>query len=248
MLDFPEMDAHPASGSRIPFRDADGQGAIVFDPARVRQAGPSLFERPAGNAAPKGRGQAWFVEGEFGAGVLKQYRRGGAMARLSRASYLWLGEARVRSIAEFALLRRLRLLGLPVPAPLAASYRRRGLTYQASLLLERVQPATAFAELACRLREAAPWDRVGAAIGRCHARGARHADLNANNILLDGAGLAWIIDWDKGRLEAGPGDWCAAVLDRLERSLRKECAELPAGTLADGMRRLRIAHDRAVAS
>lgn len=248
MLDFPVMDTHPASGSRLPFRVADGDGAIVFDPARVRQAGPALFEPPAGNAAPNGRGQAWFVDGDFGAAVLKHYRRGGAMARLSQASYLWLGEARVRSIAEFALLRRLRLLGLPVPAPLAASYRRRGLAYRAALLLERVQPATAFAQLACEQREAAPWERVGTAIGRCHARGARHADLNANNVLLDGAGLAWIIDWDKGRIESGPGDWCAAVLDRLERSLRKECAELPAGVLAEGMRRLRIAHDRAVAA
>ena len=98
MLDFPEMDAPPASGSRIPFRDADGEGAIVFDPARLRQAGPSLFQAPAGDAAPKGRGHAWFVRGDFGAAVLKHYRRGGAAARLSAASYLWLGEARVRSI------------------------------------------------------------------------------------------------------------------------------------------------------
>jgi 3-deoxy-D-manno-octulosonic acid kinase len=248
LLDFPEMDAPPASGSRIPFRDADGEGAIVFDPARLRQAGPSLFQAPAGDAAPKGRGHAWFVRGDFGAAVLKHYRRGGAAARLSAASYLWLGEARVRSIAEFALLRRLRLLGLPVPAPLAASYRRRGLSYRASLLVERIEPATAFAELVNAKGEAAPWSRVGTAIGRCHARGAHHADLNANNVLLDGAGAPWIIDWDKGQIEAGPGDWCAGVLDRLERSLRKECPGVATAVVAEGMRFLRIAHDRAVAT
>ena len=248
MLEFPGMDALPASGSRIPFRDAGGEGAIVFDPARVRQAGPALFEPPVGNLAPKGRGHAWFVDGDYGAAVLKHYRRGGAMARLSRASYLWLGERRVRAIAEFALLGRLRSLGLPVPAPLAASYRRRGLAYRAALLVERIQPAASFADIVCRQPEAAPWDRVGTAIGRCHARGARHADLNANNVLIDGAGVAWIIDWDKGCIERGPGDWCAGVLDRLERSLRKECAGVPAAALAEGMRALRIAHDRAVAA
>lgn len=246
MLEFPEMDAHPASGSRIPFRDADGQGAIVFDPARVRQASLALFEPSAGSLAPKGRGEAWFVDGDFGAAVLKRYRRGGAIARLSRASYLWLGEARVRSVAEFALLRRLRLLGLPVPAPLAACYRRRGPLYRASLLVERIQPATSFAERVLGQGADAPWQRVGAAIGRCHSRGARHADLNAHNLLLDGNGAAWLIDWDKGRLEAGPGEWCAAVLDRLERSLRKDCAAVAGGVIGDGMRELRIAHDRAL--
>ena len=247
MLEFPEMDAHPASGSRIPFRDADGQGAIVFDPARVRQASLALFEPPAGGSAPKGRGEAWFVDGEVGPAVLKRYRRGGAIARISRASYLWLGEARVRSVAEFSLLRRLRLLGLPVPAPLAACYRRRGLAYRASLLVERVQPASSFAECVLGMGAQAPWERVGAAVGRCHARGARHADLNAHNLLVDGNGAVWLIDWDKGRLEAGPGDWCAAVLDRLERSLRKDCAAIAEGTLREGMRALRIAHDRALA-
>ena len=248
MLDFPGMDPQPASGSRLPFRDADGEGAIVFDPARLRQAGPSLFVAPPGDPAPDGRGQAWFVHGEYGAAVLKHYRRGGAAARLSRASYLWLGESRVRSIAEFALLRRLRQLGLPVPAPLAASYRRRGLAYRAALLVERIQPATSFTELVRTMAEAAPWSRVGTAIGRCHARGAHHADLNANNVLLDGVGAVWLIDWDKGRIEAGPGDWCAGVLDRLERSLRKDCGDVASAVLAEGMRFLRIAHDRAVAA
>ena len=242
------MDAPPASGSRIPIRDAEGQGAIVFDPARVRQVGPALFHARADDPAPKGRGQAWFVEGEYGAAVLKHYRRGGAMARLSRASYLWLGESRVRSFAEFSRLRRLRRLGLPVPAPLAASYRRRGLTYRAALLVERIRPAVSFTDRVIELGAGAPWERVGTAIGRCHARGAHHADLNGHNVLLDGGGSAWVIDWDKGSIEStGPGDWCAGVLDRLERSLRKDCGVVPPGVLGDGMRLLRIAHDRVLA-
>jgi len=220
----------------------------VFDPVRLRQASPELLEAARGEPVRAGRGRAWFVQGEYGAAVLRHYRRGGWIARLVRDRYLWLGEARARSIAEFGLMRRLRALGLPVPAPLAASYRRRGLLYRAAILVERVAPATAFADRVAGQGLAAPWDRVGSAIGRCHARGAHHADLNGHNLLLDGSDAVWLIDWDKGAIEAGPGDWCAAVLDRLERSLRKQCPRLPAAELGEGMRALRIAHDRALAA
>jgi 3-deoxy-D-manno-octulosonic acid kinase len=243
-----DVDAQPPDGSRIPFRDADGQGAIVFDPVRLRQADPRLFEGGRGEPVGAGRGHAWFVQGEFGAAVLRHYRRGGWIARLVRDRYLWLGETRTRSLAEFALMRRLRVLGLPVPAPLAASYRRRGPFYRAAILVERVVPASTFADRVAGQGLAAPWDRVGSAVGRCHARGARHADLNGHNLLLDGSDAVWLIDWDKGAIEPGPGDWCAAVLDRLERSLRKECPSLPARELGEGMRALRIAHDRALAA
>lgn len=248
MLEFPRMDAPPASGSRVPFRDADGQGAIVFDPGRVRQADPGLFLAPPGDAVGAGRGAAWFVDGDPGPALLKHYRRGGWISRWVRQSYLWLGEQRVRSIAEFALLQRLRADGLPVPAPLAAAYWRNGMSYRAALLVERIPRATDFAEHVQSAGEGAPWASVGSAIGRCHARGARHADLNAHNVLLDGHGEPWLIDWDKGGLEGAPGAWCGRVLDRLERSLRKDCPTVPAAVLGAGMQRLRSAHDEAVAA
>jgi 3-deoxy-D-manno-octulosonic acid kinase len=63
---------------QLAFRDAGGEGSIVFDPTRVRQATPSLFDPHAYGEAARavhgrgGRGAAWFVEGEFGAGVLRR--------------------------------------------------------------------------------------------------------------------------------------------------------------------------------
>lgn len=253
MLEFTVMDALTASGSRQTFRDAGGQGTIVFDPARLGQAMPATFE-PAtyGTRAQPvqgkgGRGAAWFVQGEFGDGVLRHYRRGGWMARASKDAYWWRGEQRVRSVREFALLQQLQQLGLPVPAPVAAFYRRAGLRYRAAIILMRIEPAVSFANLVSALPTAAPWVGVGEAIGRCHRQLARHADLNANNVLLDADGKAWLIDWDKGEVETRAGPWRDRVLERLARSLRKECPGLTPAELDSGMARLRAAHDKALA-
>jgi len=69
--------------------------------------------------------------------------------------------------------------------------------------------------------------------------------LNAHNILVDNNAGLWLIDWDKGRIEpGGPGPWCEAVLDRLERSLRKLGKDLPQDMISQGMQVLRSAHQR----
>lgn len=233
---------------RQPFRDDGGDGTIVFDPQRLSQANVQLFDPAhyADEAQPVqgqgGRGAAWFVRGVFGAGVLRRYRRGGWAAYLSQDAYWWHGEAQARSLAEFSLLRRLRSAGLPVPAPIAAMYRRRGPFYRAAILVERIPDVRSFADSVQSEAAAAPWGAVGAAIGHCHRHGARHADLNAHNVLIDRERRPWLIDWDKGVIEGSPGEWCAAVLDRLERSLRKRVTGLRAGTIEQGMRTLRKAH------
>ncbi len=254
MLEFTVMETtRHASSSRQPFQDADGQGLIVFDPTRLQQAGPGLFDpRTYGGASEpvtdSGRGAAWFVAGPFGAGVLRHYRRGGWMSAISERSYHWRGEARVRSLMEFDLICRLRELSLHVPAAIAAGYWRRGMRYRAAIIVERVHGARSFAELVSKQAGDAPWATVGETIGRSHRAGARHADLNAHNILLDMQEEAWLIDWDKGRLEKQPGPWVQSVLARLERSLRKICVGLSPVELADGMRKLREAHDLGIAA
>lgn len=204
------------------FRDARGPGAIVFDPARLPQARAALLE-PAQGAEPvhgSGRGAAWFVHGDYGQGVLRHYRRGGAAARISREHYVWLGEARVRSVAEFRLLGALRAQGLPVPAPLLAGYWRSGPCYRAGILVERIAGATSLASRLAHGADAA-WEDVGRMLARFHAAGLDHADLNAHNILFDGDGHPWLIDFDRSRRRAGPGDWAGANLRRLARSLAK---------------------------
>ena len=251
MLEFTVMDVmHTASGSRQSFRDAGGQGTIVFDPTLLRQATPALFDPASYGAEAKpvrgqgGRGAAWFVHGEFGDGVLRHYRRGGWMARASEDAYLWQGERRVRSVREFELLQTLHGLGLPVPAPFAAYYRKHDWRYRAAIIVERIAGARSFAEAVGEEGTRAPWALVGTAIGCCHRHRAHHADLNAHNILLGPSNAVCLIDWDKGRIETSVGHWCQRVLDRLQRSLRKECKGLAGEDLAAGMNQLRVARDQ----
>lgn len=209
-----------------PFRDARGTGAIVFDPVRMGQASADMLD-PAhwGDAASPvsegGRGAAWFVHGGFGEAVLRHYRRGGLAAKFSRVSYLWQGEGRVRSIAEFRLLARLRAAGLPVPAPLLAGYWKRGPVYSAAILVERITGARTLASWLSRAPDDAPWEALGAVIARMHAAGVEHADLNAHNLLVDAGGAPWLIDFDRGRRHWRPGAWRQQNLDRLARSLAK---------------------------
>ncbi len=242
------MELSPAADFRPqPFRDARGTGAIVFDPARMGQASAAMLD-PAhwGDAATPvsegGRGAAWFVRGGFGDAVLRHYRRGGLAAKLSRASYVWQGEERVRSLAEFRLLARLRAAGLPVPAPLLAAYWRRGPVYTAAILVERIGGARTLASWLSRAPDEAPWEAIGAVVARMHAAGVEHADLNAHNVLVDAAGAPWIIDFDRGRLQPRPGAWRQHNLERLARSLAKLSRD---ARWKPGFARLRAAYDGA---
>ena len=160
------------------------------------------------------------VRGDLGEAVLRHYRRGGLVGRWIEDHYLFLGASRVRSVREFLLLAELLRRGLPVPRPLLAGWRREGLFYRADLMTRRVPEAMTLAE---RLRADAspPWARIGATLARFHREGAFHADLNAHNILIDAAGMVWLIDFDRGALRVPSQDWQRANLRRLRRSLDK---------------------------
>lgn len=219
----------------------------MFDPRRLRQATPEWLDPQAwGEAAVPvgrgGRGAAWFVSGDFGDAVLRRYRRGGMAANLSRDRYVWMGRERVRSVAEYRLLLALRERGLPVPAPLLAGYWRRGAFYRAAILIERIPGARALADFLAGDADAAPWEAIGRMLARFHRHGLDHADLNAHNVLVDGGGEPWLIDFDRCELHAdgaAGGPWRAANLDRLQRSLAKLA---PDARWRDGFARLRRAH------
>ena len=212
-------------------RAATDDGAILFDSTHLAQADAALFDprrwRDAAAALDTrgGRGAVWRVRGEFGEGVLRHYRRGGLVAKLIRDRYPWRGEDATRSFREFRLLAELAARGLPVPQPLAAGYRRSGLTYRADLLTRLVPHSRTFAETLAD----APWGPIGRTLAHFHREGVWHADLNAHNVLIDADAGVWIIDFDRGRLRAPAPEWQQANLLRLRRSLLK----LGAGSRGD---------------
>ena len=202
-------------------------GAILFDAGAAAQAAfdascfdPARWPAREGRVSG-GRGGAVFIDAPFGRCVLRHYRRGGMVARIMGDRYLWTGAERTRGFAEFRLLAALRERNLPVPAPVAARYRRMGAHYRADLITRRIEDVETLAQLLGRQRlDAAVAARVGAAIARFHAEGAYHADLNAHNILLNDDS-AWLIDFDRGELRTPARDWQLANLARLKRSLIK---------------------------
>jgi 3-deoxy-D-manno-octulosonic acid kinase len=212
-------------------------GAMLYDASRASNATAALFDVDAWRAAgalaatSAGRGAAYFIAADGREWVLRHYRRGGWIAHLTPDRYVWTGEAKTRPFREWRLLRDLYDAGLPVPAPVAAQYRRSGLTYCGDLITERIAHAQPLSSLLQQAPlPAAIWQRVGACIRRFHDAGACHADLNAHNVLLDDDGRVFVVDFDRGSRRA-PGSWRIANLARLKRSLLKVCRGLPADRL-----------------
>lgn len=194
-------------------------GADHFDPAWFDAEHWLALGRVVAMGA--GRGGVVRVSHSHGDWVLRHYRRGGMVARVLGDRYLWNGAERTRGFMEFRLLTQLARRGLTVPLPIAARYRRVGVHYRADLITHYIDGARTLAD---HLRDGALDTtiaaRVGAAIGEFHAAGVYHADLNANNILID-AQRVWLLDFDRGALRPPARSWQVANLARLRRSLIK---------------------------
>ncbi|PZP59769.1 3-deoxy-D-manno-octulosonic acid kinase [Pseudoxanthomonas winnipegensis] len=244
------MAAFDATEVLMPYRDARGDGAILFDRQRLRQAQPEWLDpahwgdraRPVDSG---GRGGAWFVDAPFGQSLLRQYRRGGLAASVSSDRYLWRGANRTRSFAEFRLTRALHRLRLPVPQPFVASYLRQGATYRAAILMERLADVRSLADRYQAAGQGAPLEETGRLIARFHRAGLDHADLNAHNVLFDAQGHGWLIDFDRGVLRIPATRWREANLARLLRSLMKLRGDRDRPQVEEDFARLRKAYDRA---
>lgn len=205
------------------------KGAIVYDSDIFDEVSEDLF-RPRGwqQVSPvtgalraAGRGNTLIVgdgEREF---VLRRFVRGGMIGRVIKDTYLWHGEDETRSFLEWRLLRKLVAMGLRVPVPAAARYRKTAMFYTADLLTVRIPGIRSLAE---RLIESPGgtefWQDLGKEIAILHEAGVYHADMNAYNVQVDDAAQVWLLDFDRGRLDAS-GTWKQETLRRLHRSLRK---------------------------
>jgi len=179
-----------------------------------------------------GRGQAWFIELTGLSTVLRSYQRGGLVAKFNRQTYIGWSAKGSRAYKEWRLLSHLSKLSLPVPRPIAASFCRVLFAivplYRARILLQRIPNVQTFDYLlSTTALENTVWQSVGACIRRFHQQGVYHADLNANNILLDDQQIVYLIDFDKGEIrkeKQQQAQWKQDNLQRLKRSLLKQQA------------------------
>ena len=209
--------------------DRTSNGAVIYDASVLGQVSERTFSasawrtvRPVDNVLQSGgRGYTLIVGDGQQEYVLRHYRRGGLVGRFVRDSYVWLGEDKTRSFAEWRLLRRLCRRGLAVPRPAIARYCRRGPFYSADIItvrIPKIQP------LSVRLIGGAGgeafWQALGREICSFHDHSVDHADLSAHNVQLDEEGKVWLLDFDQARLRTA-GSWRQKNLARLHRSLQK---------------------------
>lgn len=201
---------------------------LPFDPLVFDENQLALRQLVTGHAGA-GRGNTVFFTYHDHALVLRHYRRGGLAQRLTRRHYLYTGIERTRAMREFAVLVKLDQQQLPVSRPYACRIVHQGLFYRASLITHRLPGCTLAEALAVKadsVLEPATWSRIGEVVGRMHAAGVHHADLNAHNIMIDEQGAVYLIDFDRAQprqLPAGrvDGSWCLSNIERLRRSLVK---------------------------
>ncbi|WP_084360858.1 3-deoxy-D-manno-octulosonic acid kinase [Hydrogenophaga palleronii] len=224
--------AHTGNIGRVQRWQGDAGQSAWYDPARLPEVSARTFDPAAQRggtalATGSGRGQALRIGDGAQGQVLRHYRRGGLVARLSDDLFWRAPAHRSRAMQEFSLLRLMRSWQLPVPEPVAASHRPVGaLFYRADIVVGLIPDSSNVVQwLQRRPLEPAEWQALGRAIRQLHDRQVFHADLNAHNLLLDAQGQAWVVDFDKCDVRPREG-WKQANLDRLQRSLRKEAGRV----------------------
>ncbi len=179
-------------------------------------------DTPGFSTLDGGRGGSFRIELYGRPVVLRQYKRGGLIRHISADRYIWLGKSRSRPWREWQMLWQAREAGLPVAKPLGACVWRSGLYYRAALVTAFIEGTETLAErLSQSVLDHDVWFQLGRLLKSMQSLGFRHADLNANNLLIDHDSKIYVIDFDKGRRMKKLGNWQWSTLYRLQRSLAK---------------------------
>ena len=168
----------------------------------------------------RGASQKILIDGQFY--VLRHYLRGGLIARLLHDQYFWTGLHKTRPFLEQKAIEQALHHKLPVPEVVAFNVQKQGLFYRATIISRYINNQGTLAsflydnELSDKL-----WFEIGKLIKRLHQANIFHADLNANNILINEAGEFYIIDFDKAEIISSMVASAEKNVQRLLRSLLK---------------------------
>ena len=192
----------------------------VFDPDYLYTN--KLVEREV-----HGRGTVYFIRWQQQLLALRNYYRGGAIAKLSNNKFVYTGLKQTRCYQELSILEFLRKHKVNVPKPIAAMVYKGFLNYRASIITEVIDNAEELDTLLASQETQhalSPdiWRAIGHEIRKMHDLQVCHYDLNVKNILLQGSKV-YLIDFDKCFVKKGDA-WKQANLNRLKRSLNKQLA------------------------
>ena len=200
---------------------------ILYDADAIERPGRQWFdpeywaEQSELETFTEGRGGCWKVDMPNGAAVIKHYRRGGLVAKLSHDKYVFTGWQRSRSFVEWRVLAELSKRGLPVPIPLAAICVRHGRFYCAALVTRYITGARTLSD--CLKHNPEQTELLAAKTSQLLALfnegNVLHADLNLNNIVVDSNDKLWLLDFDRGRFVTMTEKRQQRSLKRLSRSL-----------------------------
>jgi len=204
------------SFSAYNFIDKSGHSGYVL----TSEAGPvtrALFDRAGCTVdTAAGRGRVSRFPLTSGEGVLRHYRRGGLIARLSKDRFL--GN---RMLAEFRVHLALYQQGFSVPEPLGVVWERRGPLYRGAIATRSLEAITLLDYLNGGAANPQILAQCGRRIRELHDLGVWHADLQIKNIMTEGAQI-WLIDFDNARMGKPLSNLARARnLLRLRRSLEK---------------------------
>lgn len=176
-----------------------------------------------------GRGTTYFVQHQDDVWVLRQYLRGGLVAKVIKQHFYFTTVKNTRVYQEIALLLNLRQAGINVPQPIGGYVQKHVCWYTNRILLQAIPGAQEIHQL-CRHAQLTEdiCQKIGVEIAKMHNAGVFHHDLNIQNILQDDQGQIWLIDFDKCfTTKHLTHAQCQMNIARLHRSINKKRALHP---------------------
>jgi len=152
---------------------------------------------PTGEGGLAGRGQmARVMLNGSKKVVVKPYCRGGIVRHVIKRHYLWWGKRRCQG--EYEMLRHVKALGVNVPEPVAYAFQG-CLFYRAWLITKEIDRPERLSDLS--LRDEQCGLDLTATVTRLTAQlidhEIQHVDLHPGNVLIDGSGKVFLVDFDK---------------------------------------------------
>lgn len=172
--------------------------AIVSDRAADQIAAALMDGEGCTPMKASGRGGVWSFDIPGGAGVVRQYRRGGAVGQLG--IHVYLGN---RPLAEFTIHREAESRGVPVPPLLGVMWQQQGIAFRGALATERLTGEDLLNHLRYRdTPRAGMLESCGGTIRQMHDSGLWHADLQVKNLFVCRKRV-YLLDLDKAEFRTG---------------------------------------------